>query len=85
MNSLNFIYDKLYNKKIFEKNEFTNIICKKIKTGTPQFGKIKIRKEEINKYYPSIKKAKSLINWSPELNFERKIVSLINFQKKERN
>ena len=45
---------------------------------------IKIRKEEINKYYPSINKAKSLINWSPKIDFERKIVSLINFQKRER-
>jgi nucleoside-diphosphate-sugar epimerase len=71
--------------KALQIKKIIKFICKKIKTGTPQFGKIKIRKEEINKYYPSIKKAKSLINWSPELNFERKIVSLINFQKKERN
>ena len=71
--------------KALQIKNIIKFICKKIKTGTPQFGKIKIRKEETNKYYPSIKKAKSLINWSPELNFERKIVSLINYQKRERN
>ena len=70
--------------KALQIKKIINFIRSKIKTGTPQFGKIKIRKEEINKYYPSINKAKSLINWSPKIDFERKIVSLINFQKRER-
>ena len=45
--------------------------------GSPQFGKIKLRKEEILKIYQSIKKAKSLVNWKPRISFQRGIKDTI--------
>ena len=59
-----------------------NIIeyIKKISNGGyPQFGKIKLRKDEIIKLYPNIKKAKRKINWKPQISFERGIKSTIKF------
>ena len=49
------------------------------KGGNPQFGKIKLRKDEILKLYPNIKKAKKKINWKPQISFERGIKSTIKF------
>ncbi len=67
--------------QVFQIKKIIKFINKKIKKGVPDFGKIKIRKEEKNKYYPSIKKAKLLINWIPKKNFKKKLISQINFQK----
>ena len=48
-------------------------IIKKIlfyyKSGNPQFGKIKLRREEQMKIYPNIYKAKKFLNWKPKVNF----------------
>ena len=49
------------------------------KGGKPQFGEIKLRKDEILELYPSIKKAKNKINWSPKISFEKGIKSTIKF------
>ena len=59
-----------------------NIIknVKKIsKGGQPQFGKIKLRKDEILKLYPSIKKAKKIINWRPKILFKKGLKLTIKF------
>jgi len=59
-----------------------NIIkqIKKIsKGGYPQFGKIKLRKDEILKLYPNIKKAKKIINWKPRISFNKGLKSTIKF------
>ena len=59
-----------------------NIIeyVKKIsKGGYPQFGKIKLRKDEILKVYPNIKKAKILIKWKPKIQFEKGLKDTIKF------
>ena len=59
-----------------------NIIehIKKIsKGGYPQFGKIKLRKDEILKLYPNIKKAKNKINWKPKIPFDKGLKSTIKF------
>jgi len=53
-------------------------IKKIIKTGQPLYGKIKMRKDEKLKMYPSIKKAKKLIKWSPKISFKRGIINTIN-------
>ena len=48
-------------------------IIKKIlsyyRSGKPQFGKIKLRKEEQMKIYPDIFKARRTLNWKPKINF----------------
>jgi len=50
--------------------------------GKPQFGKIKLRKDEILKIYPSIKKAKKIIKWIPKISFSKGIKSTINSYEK---
>ena len=42
------------------------MINKITKSGSPQFGKIKMRKDEQSKLYPSIKKITKLVNWKPK-------------------
>ena len=59
-----------------------NLVKKKINKGKPQFGKIKLRKDESFKTYPNIEKIKKFIKWSPKSNIEKKLNSLINFYKK---
>jgi len=54
-------------------------IKKILKGGYPQFGKIKMRKDEILKIYPNIKKAKKKINWRPKISFKRGLQSTIKF------
>jgi len=53
-------------------------IKKIIKSGQPLYGKIKMRKDEMSTMYPSIKKAKKLMNWSPKISFVRGIKKTIN-------
>ena len=52
-------------------------IKKIIKSGQPQYGKIKMRKDERLKMYPSIKKVRKLINWSPKISFKKGIKNTI--------
>ena len=64
-----------------------NIIehVKKISNGGyPQFGKIKLRKDEIQKIYPSIKKAKNIIKWKPKTSFEKGLKSTIKFYNEQK-
>ena len=49
------------------------------KGGNPQFGKIKLRKDEILKLYPNINKAKDKINWKPKTSFDKGLKSTIRF------
>ena len=59
-----------------------NKIKTKIKKGTPQFGKIKMRKDEIIKLYPSIKKIKKQFQWYPETNIDKALSKTIQYYKK---
>tara|TARA_B110000967_G_C18788781_1_gene512210 strand:- start:256 stop:1167 length:912 start_codon:yes stop_codon:yes gene_type:complete len=86
---INAIYKSIKNKS--SKGEIINIgsgkprniktiiqlIKKKVKGGKPQFGAIKLRKDEILKMYPSIKKAKIIINWKPKISFEKGLKNTI--------
>ena len=59
-----------------------NIIehVKKIsKGGYPQFGKIKLRKDEIPKLYPNIQKAEKTINWKPKISFKKGLKLTVKF------
>ena len=47
-----------------------NTIVKILKSGRPQFGKIKYRDGENMKLYGDISKAKTLLNWKPKVNLE---------------
>jgi len=57
-------------------------IQKKLKSGHPQFGAIKLRKDEIRELYPNIDKAKKILKWKPKMNFLKGINKTINFYKK---
>ena len=54
-----------------------NLIKNKIKSGKPQFGKIKLRPEETLKVYPKISKAKKILDWSPKIKFKSGLFSTI--------
>ena len=62
-------------KKVIEQ------IRKISKGGFPQYGKIKLRKDEIKKLYPNIKKIKKEINLSPKITFNKGITSTIKYYK----
>ena len=56
-----------------------NLVKKILKGGYPQFGKIKLRKDEILKLYPSINKAKKKINWKPKIPFKKGLELTIKY------
>ncbi len=58
------------------------LIIKKIKMGKPDYGKIKLRKDENTITYPDITKIKKTINWEPKIKFEIGLNKTINFYKK---
>ena len=49
------------------------------KSGNPQFGKIKLRKEEQMKIYPDISKAKKFLKWKPKINFIKGLAKTIQY------
>ena len=51
-------------------------------SGKPQFGKIKFRKDEIKNLYPSIAKAKKILNWTPKVKINLGLKKTINYYKK---
>ena len=68
---------KKYNiKKIIEN------ICKSTKGGKPDYGKIKLRKDEPLVLYPSILKAKKILKWKPKINFDKGLNKTIKYYKK---
>lgn len=59
-----------------------NFIQKKIKKGKPDFGKLKLRKDEPKKLYAKNDLAKKLFNWKQKVNLNKGIGLTINFYKK---
>ena len=57
-------------------------ICKIIGSGKHQFSKIKFRKDEIKNLYPSITKAKKILNWMPKVKINLGLKKTINYYKK---
>lgn len=58
-------------------------IHQKIKKGQPLFGKIKMRKDEIDKLYPDIKKIKSQFNWRPKTTIDKGLAKTIRYYAKK--
>ena len=67
--------------RYFKIKKIINTIKLKIKKGIPEFGKLKLRKEENLVTYPSVLKSKKLINWKPTIKFKKGIMQTINFYK----
>jgi|TARA_B110000438_G_C15775966_1_gene634071 nucleoside-diphosphate-sugar epimerase len=61
-----------------------DFVKKELGGGYPQFGKIKLRKDEILKIYPNIKKAQKLINWKPKILFDTGLKSTIKFYNEQK-
>ena len=59
------------------------MITNYIKLGKPLFGKIKLRKDESLIYHPNISKAKKLINWGPQIKFEKGLTKTIKYYLKK--
>ncbi len=55
------------------------------KGGHPQYGTFKLRKFEILKLYPNIKKAKKIINWRPKILFKKGLRSTIKYYNERAN
>ena len=58
------------------------LIKNQVKGGRPMYGKIKLRKDEIIKLYPNLKKIKKYINWTPKVSFEQGLKKSIHYYEK---
>ena len=67
----------LLNTHLFSLKEI-KYICKIIGKGKPQFGKLKLRKNENINLYPSIKKIKKKLKWKPKIQFSTGVKITIN-------
>ena len=47
--------------------------------GTPLFGKIKMRKEEMFMTYPDINLARKILKWKPKISFNKGILKTVKF------
>ncbi|RPG95898.1 MAG: NAD(P)-dependent oxidoreductase [Candidatus Pelagibacter sp. TMED165] len=56
-------------------------ICKLANGGNPQFGKVSLRKDEIFKLYPSLKKVKKILNWQAKVNLDKGLKKTIKYYK----
>lgn len=56
-------------------------IKNKINLGNPLFGKIPLRKDEILRLYPSISKAKKILQWKASTSFQKGIEIIIKYYK----
>ena len=74
------IYNVGYGKPI-KVNLIINKINSLVGKGKPIFGKIKMRKDEINSLYPNIKKIKKRLKWRPKINLEKGLKKTIEYYK----
>ena len=56
-------------------------ICNIVGYGNPQFGKIKFRKDEILRLFPSIIKAKRILKWKPVVDINLGLKKTIKYYK----
>ena len=54
-------------------------ICELINSGKPQFGKIKLRNDEIIKLYPNINKSRKILKWKSKIPIEKGLKKTIQF------
>ena len=84
------IKNKKANGQIFNVGTDKSIKLKKVillikglvKNGQPDWGKIKLRKDELLKLYPNTQKIKKILNWEPKVNFNKGLKRTINYYKK---
>ena len=69
------------NNKPVKIKRIVQYINRYVKKGTPLYGKIKFRRDEIKHLYPNISKAKLLLNWQPKVSFSKGLSRTINYYK----
>jgi len=67
------------NGKPIKIKKIINKIVKLYKSGKPCFGKIKIRKEEMQVTYPNIENSKKLLKWKPKISFTKGLNNTIRY------
>ena len=55
--------------KLFKLKNIINKIVSYYKSGSPQFNKIKLRKEEQLEIYPRLSKVKRILKWKAKIDF----------------
>ena len=60
-------------------------IVRQIKKGYPNFGSIKLRKDEPIRLYANTKKVKALLKWSPKIELTRGLYKTIEFYRNNKN
>ncbi len=65
--------------KIIKVKKIIDQIVNFYKAGRPLFGKIKLRKEEMLKVYPSLLNARKFLRWKAKVSFNSGILKTINF------
>lgn len=79
-NSFKQIFNVGFGKPI-EVKKVIKLICKKIKLGVPEYGKILLRQNEQKKLFPSIKKTSSELGWTPKVNLDKGLNITIKYYK----
>ena len=75
----------IYNIGSGKPKKVRDIIKKLVKFsrgGKPQYGAIKMRKDEIKKLYPKINKIKKEFNWHPKIDIDKGLKKTVIFYKK---
>ncbi len=67
------------NNKPVKIKKIIQYINKYVNKGTPLYGKVKFRKDEIKHLYPNISKANLLLNWQPKVSFSEGLTKTINY------
>ena len=58
-------------------------MVRRLEGGKPNFGKIKLRKDEISKIFPDISKAKKILKWRPKIKFKKGLEETIRSYEKK--
>ena len=79
-----YIKSKFYNigtNKPKSVRNVINLISKIVKKGKPEFGKKNMRKDEILKLYPNIRRVVTELKWKPNIKLKTGLKRTINFYK----
>ena len=62
-----------------------NFLVKRLNGGKPNFGKIKLRSDEMKKIYPDLTKVKKILKWSPKIRFAKGLEETVKYYEKNKN
>ena len=70
--------------KSYKIKDVVMIIRSLIKKGMPEYGKIKLKKNENLKLYPDITKIKRILRWKPKISFRQGLSKTIKYFKNQK-